>query len=456
MSISVSDPSWRALVIDDEAPARAAVSRCLEVAGAAVASVATGAEALAKLKLLRFAVIFLDLGLGKEDGLRLLPALVREGRGASIIILSGTKAIPTVVAAVNAGALDYVTKPFSAPHIRDVALVGLARHRSRVEAEEAVASAAYGDAFASFVTRCPAMERLFERALCVAPDMVPVLIRGESGTGKNEIARWMHVRSGRGNGPFVTVLCPSLTVDLMNSLLFGHVKGSFTGATGDTRGKVQHAHRGTLVFDEVADLPIPAQAPLLRYMHDGCFDRVGDPAEHRSDTRIMSATNRDIEAMIATGLLRDDLFYRLDGVTLWVPPLRDRGEDVLGIARAELLRCGLLRGQGDLAFTPEAEQLIRAYRWPGNVREMHRVIERGVLFHSGARIHPDDLEIPGTAGAAKAAARIEPGGDVTVEALRRAHIEAVVARCETLPPAAEILGIDVRTLERALARYRSE
>jgi NtrC-family two-component system response regulator AlgB len=288
-------------------------------------------------------------------------------------------------------------------------------------------------------------------ARAAAADCV-VLLRGESGTGKNVLARWIRDKSPRASAPFVSVNCPALSAELMSSTLFGHRKGAFTGAVADAAGKVQEAEGGTLFLDEVGDLAPDTQARLLRFLHDRSYERLGEARERRADVRLVAATNRPLEEEVRSGRLREDLFFRLNVVTLTLPPLRERREDVLPFARHYLRFFARTRHE-PLALSPEAELAMTSYAFPGNLRELRNAVERATILAAGPAIAPADLGIPGGAAPSSRGAAAVLGADVTIEEIEREHIARVVARAPTLEAAARTLGIDATTLQRKRKRY---
>ncbi len=293
------------------------------------------------------------------------------------------------------------------------------------------------------------MQKAIEVAFQVAPTEATVLLRGESGAGKGVLARAIHARSKRAARPFVTIHCPSLSAELLESDLFGHTRGSFTGAVRDTLGKVAAAEGGTLFLDEIGDLPLSLQPKLLRLLQDKAYERVGDVETRVGDVRLLAATNRDLEAEVAAGRFREDLFYRLNVIELVVPPLRQRKKDILPLARSLLEFFAAQAGKSIASFTPETEQALLAHDWPGNVRELRNAIERGVIISPGPKIGVEHL--PSQVGAAPKT-RMEIGGHVTLEELEAEHIRRVVATAASLEEAARILGIDPSTLYRKRRR----
>jgi NtrC-family two-component system response regulator AlgB len=444
-----SDP-FSLLVIDDETSLRRTLRTALESMGHLVTEASAGAQALGALHRHRFDLALLDLRLGKEKGLDLLPALLRTAPGLHVVIITAHASLDTAIEALRGGAFDYLPKPFTPNQLRVVldrsALVrGL---RNRVAAlEERVGELAPD---VELDTQEPTVRKAQDVAFQVAPTDATVLLRGESGTGKGVLARTLHARSKRAARPFVTVHCPSLSAELLESDLFGHVRGAFTGAVADKTGKVETADGGTLFLDEVGDLPPPLQPKLLRLLQDKTYERVGDPTPRTADVRIVAATNRALEDDVRAGRFREDLFYRLNVIEVTLPPLRARRKDVLPLARHLLGFFGRSSGKAVTGFAPEAEAALTAYAWPGNVRELRNAVERGVILAPNGVVGPEHL--PGQLSAASA--RIELGGPVTLDELEAEHIRRVVASAPSLDEAARVLGIDPSTLYRKRQREK--
>src|SRR5262245_34214487 len=351
--------SMHLLLIDDETSLRRTLRTALESMRHQVADVATGEQALDLLGRQRFDLAFLDLRLGREKGLDLLPELLRAAPGLGVVVMTAFASIDTAVEAMRRGAFDYLPKPFTPDQLRVILdrwrlVQGLrdevADLRSRVQAEVPEAD---------LHTDEPAVTAALDIAFRAAATDATVLIAGESGTGKGVLARAIHARSPRAGRPFVTVNCPSLSAELLESDLFGHVRGAFTGAVQDTEGKVAAAAGGTLFLDEVGDLPPPLQAKLLRLVQDRCYERVGEARTRGADVRIVAATNRDLAAEVAAGRFREDLFYRLNVIDVELPPLRQRPRDVLPLARHLLRHFARAAGKAVTAFTPEAEAALQ-------------------------------------------------------------------------------------------------
>jgi NtrC-family two-component system response regulator AlgB len=453
------DPeSWSALVVDDDPGVRQSLRLCLETDGARVLGVGSAKAALDALERGRFDLVLLDVWLGSESGLDAIPDIVRRQPAASIIVITALATFESAVDAMKRGASDYLPKPFTPDQVRHAsrrALEAARVKRQLAEAKVRLQEMGTDDDF--FETASPLFRTVLAQASRVSSSDVPVLLRGESGTGKNVMARWLWQQSSRARGPFVSVSCPSLSTELMDSMLFGHKKGAFTGAIGDTEGKVQEAKGGLLFLDEVGDLSPEAQARLLRFLNDRSYERVGEATERHADVRIVAATNRSLDEEMKIGRFREDLFYRLNVVSLVLPALRDRREDLSGLARHYLSRARVRQHRPDVLFSAAADRAIRAYGWPGNLRELRNAIERALILCPGVRIEPDDLGIAASADDTPrlaSGAQVALGADVSLEAMEREHIARVIARASTLEAAARTLGIDSTTLQRKRKRYR--
>jgi NtrC-family two-component system response regulator AlgB len=285
---------------------------------------------------------------------------------------------------------------------------------------------------------------VLETARQVANTDANILILGESGTGKGELARAIHGWSQRAKKSCVTINCPSLTAELMESELFGHSRGAFTGASENTLGRVNQADGGTLFLDEIGDFPLTLQAKLLRFIQDKEYERVGDPVSRRADVRILAATNLDLQDMVREGLFREDLLYRLNVITLSLPPLRERAEDILDLAERFLARFVKDYARPARGFSDDVRAALLDYPWPGNIRELRNVIERASIICAEERVQLNHLGL--NTGASNDTPRV--GAELSLEQLEKAHIAAVLATSETLEQAARTLGIDASTLYR--------
>ncbi len=428
------------LVVDDEATLRRTIRTTLESQGHTVAEAATGSLAVERVRASRPDLVLLDLKLGRESGLDVLGELHTAAPGIGVVVITAHATIETAVEAIRRGALDYLPKPFTPQHLADLLAKWGGGARADRDADAAVLASAE-----------PAMRQVLETVFAVAPSDATVLLRGESGTGKGVLAKAIHARSRRAAGPFVTVHCPSLSAELLESDLFGHTKGAFTGAVRDTVGKVAAAVGGTLFLDEVGDLPLPLQPKLLRLVQDRTYERVGEAAVRTADVRIVAATNRDLEAEVAAGRFREDLLYRLNVIEVTVPPLRERRADVMPLADHLLAQFAGRAYKPLTGFTPAAREVIRRHHWPGNVRELRNAIERAVLLCKGTEIDVPDL--PPAVLAPPSAAKVAVGEGVPIDAVEVEHIRRVLAASPTLEDAARTLGIDPSTLYRKRKRY---
>jgi NtrC-family two-component system response regulator AlgB len=439
------------LVIDDEDSLRKSLRLALDTMKHRVSEARDGSQAQEFLARNLFEVAFLDLRLGREQGLDLLPSLLRFAPGLPIVVITAYATIETAVEAMRRGAFDYLPKPFTPDQLRLVLdrVQRLRRLQTHVaDLEEQVRSVVPE---VDLTTQEPAMAQALELAFRAAPSEASILLRGESGTGKGVLARAIHARSPRADAPFITVHCPSLSAELLESELFGHALGAFTGAVRETLGKVAAAEGGTLFLDEVGDLPLPLQPKLLRLLQEKRYERVGETQTRVSDVRIVAATGRDLAADAAAGKFREDLLYRLNVIEVVLPSLRQRGRDILPLAENLLRFFARQAGKHLTGFTNETRTAMLSYPWPGNVRELRNAIERGVILASGPHIALADL--PAQIGAPPPQRGIEVGARVTLDQLEGEHIRRVLANTSTIEEAAEVLGIDPSTLYRKRKRF---
>jgi NtrC-family two-component system response regulator AlgB len=438
------------LLIDDEASLRRTLKTALESMRHQVADVANGGQALKLLGEKRFDLAFLDLRLGRDAGLDLLPELLRAAPGLGVVVMTAFASIDTAVEAMRRGAFDYLPKPFTPDQLRVVLdrwqlVKGLRAEVAdlRAQVQEAVPEA-------DLHTEEPAVRAALDVAFRVAATEATVLLRGENGTGKGVLARAVHARSPRSSRPFVTVHCPSLSAELLESDLFGHAKGAYTGAVTETDGKVAAAEGGTLFLDEVGDLPPAVQPKLLRFLQERAYERVGETQTRHGDVRLIAATNRDLEAEVRAGRFREDLFYRLNVIEVTLPPLRERRRDIGPLADRLLGFFARQSGKPVTGFTAEARAALERHTWPGNLRELRNAVERGVILAAGPEVGLSDLPVQLGARPTK---RVEVGGAVTLDELESEHIRRVLAAAPSLDEAARTLGIDPSTLYRKRKRY---
>ncbi|MGD0897550.1 MAG: sigma-54 dependent transcriptional regulator [Thermoguttaceae bacterium] len=440
------------LVIDDDASLRRTMRVSLEVLGHRPLEARSGDEALDLLGRRPFECALLDLRLAQEQGLDLLPRLLGLSPGLHVVVVTAYATIETAVEAMRRGAFDYLPKPFTSEQLRAVLdrIAELRRLQSRLEEMEEQIRSVVPEV--DLRTNEPAMRDALDVAFKTAASEATILLRGESGTGKGVLARAIHARSPRAAGPFVTVACPSLSAELLESELFGHVQGAFTGAIRDTTGKAAAAEGGTLFLDEIGDLPLVLQPKLLRLLQERCYERVGETRTRTTNVRILAATNHNLEEEITAGRFREDLFYRLNVIEVTVPPLRRRPADILPLAEHLLAFFARQNGKAALEFSEPVREAMVRYGWPGNLRELRNAIERGVILAAGERIEPGHLPSQ-IVGGERAVAAPEGKAAMTLEQLEAEHIRRTLASTATIEDAAARLGIDPSTLYRKRKKY---
>ena len=454
------DRLWSALVIDDDPGVRQSLRLCLEVDQARVMGVGTAAGALEALDRSQYDVVFLDLWLQHESGLAILPELLRRQPGIGVVIITAFASIESAVEAIRQGAVDYLAKPFTPEQVRSAArrvVTARVLNRQITELNHRIIEAEGENIFDS---PSPVYRAFLQTASRAAASDASILLRGESGTGKTIFARWLRKQSRRADGPFVTVHCPLLSNDLMSSTLFGHRKGAFTGAVSDATGKVEEAEGGTIFLDEIADLSADAQARLLRFLKDQTYERVGEAQERKADVRVIAATNRSLENDVATGRFREDLYFRIHVISLALPSLRQRAEDIVPLAHHYLTFFGNRQGRHGLSFSPSCQATIASFHWPGNLRQLRNAVERAVILAPEQIVEASDLglqassnpAVPGTSDPSTAST-IKIGDNLPLEVIEREHLAQVVARASSFEQAARILGIDATTLQRKRKRY---
>jgi NtrC-family two-component system response regulator AlgB len=437
------------LIVDDEIHIRKTLAYCLTGEGHRTISVSNAEDAVAEARHRHFDLVFLDLRLGDQDGMDTLPLLLGDSPWMKIIVVTAYASIETAVEAMRRGATDYMSKPFAPDQVR----LATRRARRLIELENEVAALkerVRGAAPEEWPqTRNPAMRRLVEMAKKAAPSEAILLLQGESGTGKSILARAIHRESGRANRPLGVVSCPAIPPDLLESELFGHARGAFTGAVRDFPGRIAACEGGTLFLDEIAEMSGSVQAKLLRFIQDKEYERLGDARVRKADVRILAATHADLERRTADGAFRADLFHRLNVIRLTLPPLRERVEDILPMAREFLAAFARENRKTILGFTQETETALIAYPWPGNVRELRNAVERAVILGDGEKIGISDL--PET---------LEPvspepalGDPVSLSVVEERHIRRVLASASSIQEAADTLGIDPATLWRKRKSY---
>lgn len=431
----MTDVALTVLVVDDEPTIRRSVTLCLELEGHAVRSVGTPEDALDQARLEAFDLAFVDLRLGTRSGLDLIPELLVLRPSMKVVVITAFATVETAVEAMRRGAWDYLPKPFEPSQVTSAA--------AKVAALRQPVS---GSGNLLLESRSPVMRDALHLARQVARRETTVLLRGESGTGKSALARCVHEWSPRADRPFATVSCPTLTAELLASELFGHAKGSFTGAVSDTQGRIEACEGGTLFLDEIGELPLEIQPKLLRFLQEREYERVGETRTRKADVRLVAATHVDLQEAVRQGRFREDLFWRLNVVEVRLPALRERREDLPDLARSLLARVG--QGQ-DLSFSPQALEALSGRDWPGNLRELGNAIERAAVLCEGNVLGPEafggSVPVEGPSGKA--------GDRMPIEQLEELHIRRVLAATRTLDEAATVLGIDAATLWRKRKRY---
>ncbi len=446
--------SLRILLVEDDADTRDAVLGALRDAGHDVLEVTEGAAAVERLSAEAFDVVVTDVRLPKVDGLGVFRHARRASPRTDVILMTSYGAVADAVAALKQGANDYLTKPFDTEELV-IRLKAIAERRAlRGELELARAQLS-GAADGAIVGASPAMARLLDRLATVADSDAPVLVTGESGTGKELVARRLHARSGRQAGPFVAINCAAFPETLIEAELFGHERGAFTGADRRREGRFKAAHGGTLLLDEIAEMPLPAQAKLLRVLQDGVIEPLGTNAQVQVNVRIVSATHRDLRRRIAEGAFREDLFYRLNVVGLHIPPLRERPGD-LPLLLNHFLRFYLPPDAEPPEVSVAAWQALSRYPFLGNVREFAHAIQHAVVLARGGTIEPEHLPDDITRSATGGPEGREPLralAAVVKQAEREHLLKALAIAGGKRTRTAELLGISRKNLWEKLRAH---
>lgn len=448
--MSLRDPI-QVLVVDDEQPTRVLMERELPASGCVVVVAQSGEEALEVLSRQDFDVVLLDLKMPGLGGMATLRRLRGSGVSAEVVVLTGHPEVESAIEAMKLGAYDYLIKPFKLSEVEAVLKRAAEKRRLREENIALRRMVGQGDTGAVILGQSKAMRSLLETVERVAASNAPVLISGETGTGKGLIAQAIHQASLRAAHPFLVINCSAFQDQLLESELFGHERGAFTGAVVAKTGLFEVADEGTVFLDEVSEMSPAMQAKLLQVLDTGELRRVGGTRLRRVDTRIFGATNKNLQEEVRVGHFREDLFFRLNVISLVVPPLRDRREDIPQLVEHFFSRFRL-PGQEPKSLSPEALQLLVGYAWPGNVRELANTIERLVLLVPGTIIEPEDLP-PNIRPSADIPHR---EGDVPLpltEIERLSIIRALKYTGGKKAPAARLLGIDVKTLTHKIQRY---
>jgi DNA-binding NtrC family response regulator len=443
----------RILVVEDDANVRDAVVAMLCEEGHDVSEVADGSAALDALAATRFDLAISDVRLPKLDGLSLFQRARESAPRTDFILMTSFGSVSDAVKALKDGARDYLTKPFDLDELR-LRVAALAERRGLERQLEAARAQLSGSTDAAIVGESPPMRRLLERLATVAETEAPVLVTGESGTGKELVARRIHALSSRHAAPFVAVNCAAFPETLLEAELFGHERGAFTGASRKREGRFKAADRGTLLLDEVGEMPLPAQAKLLRVLQEGVVEPLGTNTGIRVDVRIVSATHRDLRRQIAEGQFREDLFYRLNVVGLHIPPLRERPSD-LPLLVGHFLRLCLPRAAPNPEISVRAWQALSTYPFLGNVRELAHAIQHAVVLSRGGPIDAEHLpeDITRAAAARVQEGTLPPLASVVRQAEREHIMKALAIAQGKRARAAELLGISRKNLWEKLRAY---
>lgn len=442
------------LIVDDELHVRESLSRWFIEDGYEAETASGAKEALAVLGRRRFDVVITDIRMPGMDGLDLLKRIREVDQEVSIILITAYASVSTAVEALKTGAYDYLVKPFDPEELSRV--VEKACEHGRLKEENIALKQRLATAGREHVVgQSSAMQHVMELVESVAPTETTVMIRGESGTGKELIARLIHSTSPRAYGPMVAVNCGALPEGILESELFGHEKGAFTGATGRRKGKLELADGGTLFLDEIGEVPPKVQVELLRALEEGQIVRVGGSQPVPVDFRVICATNQDLEEAVREGTFREDLYYRLEVFRIEIPPLRERPEDIMLIAGHYLERFAQAMGRKVTGFSPEARDLMLDYRWPGNIRELVNAVERALVVCHEGEIRPNHLPI--LERKKNAESEPEGGEGSSLRDVERRHILKTLQRCEfNITHAAKVLEIDRVTLYNKMRKYGIE
>ncbi|WP_437717861.1 sigma-54 dependent transcriptional regulator [Sorangium sp. So ce448] len=448
----------RVLVVDDEENLRLVVRTFLKRDGYEVEAVSSGEEALAMVETFGPDVILTDVRMPRMGGLDLLATLKAKGNEATVIVMSAYGNVDLAIEAMKAGAYDYLQKPFKAEEV--LLTLRKAEEREALRRENRVLRQEIRreNLFEEILAKSPPMQVIFKTIAKVADYKTTALITGESGVGKELVARAIHRRSNRRGGPFVAVNCGAIPENLLESELFGYKRGAFTDAVNDRAGLFEQANHGTLLLDEIGELPLPLQVKLLRVLQEETLRRLGDSKDIKVDVRILAATHRDLMAETQAGRFREDLFYRINVLPIAIPPLRERREDIPILMDHFLARNNARFGINIRGFEPEARRLLLEYRWPGNVRELENTVERAMVLCEGERIGEADL--PERIREARDPIQMQlTSGELSIKKTSRVIEEILIRRAlqktkGNRTKAAEVLEISHRALLYKIKDYR--
>ncbi len=451
-------PERRVIIVDDEADVRLPLRRYLLGKGYSVVEADSVASLRTALRDESVDAAVVDFSLPDGDGLDVLRSVKAQDPTVPVVLLTGHGSIDLAVKAIKEGAEQFFTKPVELPALLVVIERALENRRMR-QVSLAGKSAQARQTVDPFFGESPVIRKLAADAARIVASTVPVLVRGETGTGKGVLARWLHQNGPRADEPFVDLNCAGLSKDLLETELFGHEKGAFTGAVSAKAGLLEIAHRGTMFLDEIGDVDLQVQAKLLKVVEDLRYRRLGDVRDRQVDVRLIAATHRDLGRLVQEQKFREDLLYRINTVPLVVPPLRERGSDVILLARRLAERIATEMGRPGVRLSGAAEQDLLAHAWPGNVRQLRNVLERALLLSDQSTLEPADLTeaTPPVAlplGATGAAAPPASSGRLTLAEAERRHIEAVLTEERgAVAAAAEVLGLSRSALYERIKKH---
>jgi DNA-binding NtrC family response regulator len=425
----------KVLVVDDEKNILNTIGICFESIGIDATLCAKPQDVLHLLQEHVFDIAFVDLKMSPMDGIEVLEEIKQYSPNTTVIIMTAHGSVDTAVAAIKKGAHDYLQKPFDFEELKLFTQKVLAHHQLVHEVAELREELASMQGRGEIITRNRTLIEQLDIAARVAESTISILVEGESGTGKELVAHYIHQKSNRADKPFVKVNCAAIPEQLLESELFGHVRGAYTGALKDRQGRFEMADNGTIFLDEIGELPSSIQSKLLRVLQTKDFERVGENVTRKVDVRVISATNRNLDEALKEGNFREDLFYRLNGVRIKLPSLRERPEDVPLLIHHFLKKVSKDR---DIKISPEADKVLKAYRWSGNVRELENVIERAALLASNSVIEP--VHLP-----EEIFHSVAPNA-LSLEEVEKLQIKKVLQIAKDYDEAARILGVDRKTL----------
>jgi two-component system response regulator HydG len=445
------------LLVEDDDSLRLTQAMYLEREGFQVTAVGSGAEALHQITVDQFQAVVTDLKLDETDGLQILAAVKKHHPETEVILITGFGSVDTAVEAMKSGAYDYLTKPVDPDDLVLTLRKAVERRQLRRQVAYLQKEVAQQAGLGHIVALSPEMRQIMALVHQVAQNDATVLVEGESGTGKELMAKYIHHSGRRSAGPFVAINCGALPENLLESELFGHVRGAFTGAIKDKKGLFEVADGGTLLLDEIGETSAGFQVKLLRVLEDGTFRRVGGTNEHRVNVRIIAASNKDLGRLVQKGHFRRDLYYRLKVIPIYLPPLRKRPADIKPLAEHFVAHYANHMGRRQSSLSAAAIARLKAHAWPGNVRELENAIERALIFCQGQEIEPADLPLEVCTPTMDEFGLSESSDDLSLETMEQIHIRRVLENCKwNRSRAARELGIGYNTLWRKMKKYGIE